>query len=373
MSAQRARRSEALAAAWEGAGLPRLAVPVPVLPTGLGGLRDRVDLTLEGGKLGLYALEGPRAVVDMAACPMMSPALEAWLQDFRADLPPVQQASVRLRVGPTGRRGLWLDAANTDIKALLEERGWLERQLAQAQVELGQRRKPLEGGGSERLRLSKTPVLSAWIQTLLEGGPQDLYGEVGGFSQPGSAPNRVLVAAVRARAAALGARRWLELFAGAGNFTLPLAEMAERVDAWEVEPSALAGLARAAAEAGLAGRIFAEPLNVHRPSPRLAAALAQARPEAILADPPRSGLGGFREVLAASRHRPPLLYVSCYPQSLTEDAVALAALGYRAEEIVGVDQFPHTPHGEWIVTFRQEEGVRGCESSGSAVLQQFPL
>ena len=62
--------------------------------------------------LGFFSMAEPRALLDVATCPLLSPALAAWLADFRADLPPVARAGVRLRVTTTGERGVWLDVAH---------------------------------------------------------------------------------------------------------------------------------------------------------------------------------------------------------------------------------------------------------------------
>ena len=69
--------------------------------------------------LGLRALNDSDTLIDMAACPMMSPALEAWLKDFRQNLPALARGGARLRVSPTGDRGVWLDLPNEQIHTLM--------------------------------------------------------------------------------------------------------------------------------------------------------------------------------------------------------------------------------------------------------------
>ncbi len=78
--------------------------------------------------------------------------------------------------------------------------------------------------------------------------------------------------------------------------------------------------------------------------------------EAILADPPRSGLGPFAEALnglAPSLRPPHLVYVSCHVDALGRDAAVLARAGYRAVAVDGIDQFPHTPHAEVVLLLRR--------------------
>ncbi|HKZ55932.1 MAG TPA: class I SAM-dependent RNA methyltransferase [Anaerolineales bacterium] len=72
------------------------------------------------------------------------------------------------------------------------------------------------------------------------------------------------------------------------------------------------------------------------------------RPDAVLVDPPRAGLG--RQVcealigLAPSR----IVYVSCDPATLARDGQRLAAAGYRLERVTPIDLFPQTFHIETI-------------------------
>jgi 23S rRNA (uracil1939-C5)-methyltransferase len=288
-------------------------------------------------------------LVDVGPCPAASAPLRAFLQWLRADPPSIDRASLRLRVDPDGTRGLWIDAANVDVKTLMDDGAWLRRLLAAGVVvEIGQRRKPLYADPEDgRLRLHKEVELRPWFRTWVGGRALPLYGPVGGFSQPSLAANRLLVERVVALCEATGARRWIELGAGNGNLTLPLAGTGAEVTALELDGTAREGLERSAAEAGLAVEIVAA--DVHR-----AAGLGPLidATEAVLADPPRSGLRGFVDALAAREQRPAhLIYVSCHADSLVADAARLAAIGYAPLQVEGVDQFPQSPHIEWLVRF----------------------
>jgi len=72
-------------------------------------------------------------------------------------------------------------------------------------------------------------------------------------------------------------------------------------------------------------------------------------PELIVADPPRTGLGGevVRELARIRAAR--LTFISCDPATLARDLQGLLAGGYRIDQITMVDLFPQTFHLETVV------------------------
>jgi tRNA/tmRNA/rRNA uracil-C5-methylase (TrmA/RlmC/RlmD family) len=86
---------------------------IEFLPVADQGLRDRVDLVYQSGHLGFYQ-KNQREAFQVESCPLMSPALHEFYQDFRKQVKfPIHKGSLRLRVSADGsRRGIWLDFAN---------------------------------------------------------------------------------------------------------------------------------------------------------------------------------------------------------------------------------------------------------------------
>lgn len=325
--------------------LAKKAQGVTFRSAGQTAVRDRVDLVLKNGNLGFYRNPdlGPRAIVAVGACPQMTPALAEWFAAFKRELPPVEAGSLRLRVSPDGERGAWLDFSNVDIARLLAQGTYLRGLAAQAVVEIGQRRKRLvERDGVLKLG---PPEPRPWFETYLAGKPKKLYGAIGGFSQVGFRVNRLLVETLVSLFPEGPLGRWVELGAGSGNLTLPLAHAGAVVDAVENDPLAAEGLKKAAAEAAVTVRVHA--LNFQHPGPPLAALLDGA--DGLLVDPPRSGLQNAIDCLTRLANKPRhLLYVSCSPETFASDAEKLRELGYVVEAKVGVDQFPNSPHAELV-------------------------
>jgi 23S rRNA (uracil1939-C5)-methyltransferase len=139
-----------------------------------------------------------------------------------------------------------------------------------------------------------------------------------------------------------------DLYAGVGLFARQLAARCERVHAVEIAPASQIALAH-----NLSG-MHAEPItsttldylkgNRER---------REARPDAIVLDPPRAGLGPEVTQLLNAIHAPEMVYVSCDPTTLTRDLKALTAERYRIEAITLVDMFPQTFHMETVVHLRR--------------------
>lgn len=133
----------------------------------------------------------------------------------------------------------------------------------------------------------------------------------------------------------------LDLYAGVGLFTIPLARRFEKVTAVESDGSAVRDLEFNAEQRGV--KVKALRLQSEQFLENLAVA-----PDLVLADPPRSGLGKA-VVKHLIRLLPPRIsLVSCDPATLARDAAVLVGAGYRFEKMTMVDLFPQTYHIETI-------------------------
>jgi 23S rRNA (uracil1939-C5)-methyltransferase len=83
------------------------------------------------------------------------------------------------------------------------------------------------------------------------------------------------------------------------------------------------------------------------------AVIQRERPQLIVMDPPRAGVGAevcsFLARILASE----IVYVSCDPTTLARDLKMLVDAGYRLEELHLVDLFPQTFHLETVVVLRK--------------------
>jgi 23S rRNA (uracil1939-C5)-methyltransferase len=93
--------------------------------------------------------------------------------------------------------------------------------------------------------------------------------------------------------------------------------------------------------------IHSDTLDFLRRAPR------SNRPDLIVVDPPRTGLGPEITTLLADLAAPSLVYVSCDPATLARDLRALIASGYVIESLTLADLFPQTFHLESVVRLRR--------------------
>lgn len=137
-----------------------------------------------------------------------------------------------------------------------------------------------------------------------------------------------------------GTTRIADLYAGAGTFTLPLAERAGEVVAVEASKHALSDLRRNLDEAGLDADVV--------PGDAAYALGDLGYLDAALIDPPRAGLSEKMMRALESARIPTLVYVSCDPATLSRDLARLSAAGYSATRFTPVDLFPQTYHVETV-------------------------
>lgn len=139
----------------------------------------------------------------------------------------------------------------------------------------------------------------------------------------------------------------LDLYAGTATLSMVLAPYAKKVTAIELNPHACFD---AESNKELNGFSHIEILcgDVGEHLPRL-----KERPDLVLLDPPRVGLGEKALSSLIALGAPEILYISCHPPTQATDIEALLKAGYALIALQPVDQFPHTPHIENIALLRR--------------------
>jgi len=156
-----------------------------------------------------------------------------------------------------------------------------------------------------------------------------------------------LVAAVRE--AVSGARHIVDLFAGCGTFSLPLAETS-LVHAVEGEAPMLAALDSGWRGATGLKQITHEARDLFR---RPLEPLELRAYDAAVVDPPRAGAEAQVSRLTQSQI-PVIAMVSCNPITFARDAATLAAAGFGLDWIQVVDQFRWSGHVELVARLSRD-------------------
>ncbi|HER19487.1 MAG TPA: 23S rRNA (uracil(1939)-C(5))-methyltransferase RlmD [Chromatiales bacterium] len=142
--------------------------------------------------------------------------------------------------------------------------------------------------------------------------------------------------------------RVLDLFAGLGNFTLPIARRALEVVGVEGDEPMVRRGEESAQRNGITNtRHFVG--NLFEPDP--SQPWMQEKYDKILIDPPRAGAMEIMPYLAKMKPRR-IVYVSCNPATLARDAgILVNEHRYRLVSAGVMDMFPHTAHVESIAVF----------------------
>lgn len=136
----------------------------------------------------------------------------------------------------------------------------------------------------------------------------------------------------------------VDLYAGVGFFTLPLARLFERVTMVEGSPVSVR-YARKNVPRNV--KVVAAPVEQHIDK------LAPA--DFVFLDPPRAG--ARREVISTvgERTKEIIAYLSCDPVTFSRDASRLIASGWRLSTLDLLDLFPNTHHVETLSSFERAQ------------------
>ena len=303
-------------------------------PTAPLAYRTRARLHLRFGKRNEVGFLGARShdVVEAPRCLVLSPSLEA----MRARLPSwlagaKGKGEARLALGAYPSRAPVVDFTFSgelppSFFAALE-RAVATGELAGARV--------LEEGAKRPATFGDP---SPWIMAA-DGAPIRLAP--GGFGQASDDGNAMLGARVMQLASPLisEASPVVELFSGAGNFTVALAARTSKLVAVESDADACEAARANLAQRKLKAKVTTADAN-RFPLPRGL--------RLVVLDPPRTGAREACTAIVLSRAEH-VLYVSCDPPTLGRDLAVLEAGGYVPQSIDLFELFPQTSHVETVV------------------------
>jgi 23S rRNA (uracil1939-C5)-methyltransferase len=155
----------------------------------------------------------------------------------------------------------------------------------------------------------------------------------------------------------------LDLYSGVGFFTLPLGKTFNKVISVDANLAATTDLYANAEAAGVA-------VTSHNEHAEEFLRKTQEKPDLVILDPPRAGLGAGAAAALLALGAPEIRYLSCDPSTLARDlailtgsakkpadeapaAAAAPAIRYEIAEVHLFDLFPQTFHIETLVRLRR--------------------
>jgi 23S rRNA (uracil1939-C5)-methyltransferase len=275
--------------------------------------RNRGQFRIDRARIG-YLSAGSHKLVEIEQCPISAPAINEALRSIRKKMHDPHW--------PRFLRAIELFTNGEEVMV-----------------------NALETDGGRRLAKGFFEWLAQWVPGADKGA---LGYEVNGFAYRVShgaffQVNRHLTGGLvdAALGDAAGATA-LDLYAGVGLFTIPLARRFESVASVESHGAAVRDMEHNAGQAGLQ-------IGVHRAQAEQYLERLKSVPDFVLADPPRSGLGKLVTGHLLRLSPPRIHIVSCDPSTLARDIAALIQGGYRLGKATLVDLFPQTFHIETVV------------------------
>jgi 23S rRNA (uracil1939-C5)-methyltransferase len=164
----------------------------------------------------------------------------------------------------------------------------------------------------------------------------------GSFSQVNLEQNEKLIQTVVEFSNAMKSERVLDLYAGVGNLTLPLAIHAGEVWGIEENRAAVEDATFNAEKNGIRNARFIE-----GEVEEVLKDWNKERPDQIILDPPRAGCKKVVDQMVRLEPEK-IVYVSCEPTTFTRDLRLFTERGYSLEKLRLIDMFPQTYHMEVV-------------------------
>jgi 23S rRNA (uracil1939-C5)-methyltransferase len=315
--------------------------PMTVIPSPKSyGYRIRVQLKTEGKALGYYQ-ERSHHIVDIEHCPIAHPLVNQLILLLRERLPFLSQfEEVEISVSPEEKKGVLL----LHPLSFAKEMRTFARDLLQDHSIL----KGVTISGKGRFTSIGNPSLTFSVSLDRAGEKKgwSLRASPESFFQVNVEQNQALLQTVLRFGEVNEGESVLDLYAGIGNFTLPLALGAKEVLGIEENGKAVEDARFNIERNGITqcrmkrGRVEEILKNWNAKEPDL-----------VVLDPPRSGgKEGVNQIIGLKPKR--IVYVSCDPTTFSRDLRLLSEKGYSLQEVSLIDMFPQTYHMEVVALLK---------------------
>ncbi|MBM4348189.1 MAG: 23S rRNA (uracil(1939)-C(5))-methyltransferase RlmD [Deltaproteobacteria bacterium] len=318
------------------------------------GYRVRVQLRVKEKAMGYYQ-ERSHRIVDITHCPISHPLANqiiSILRDQRDHFPSIEE--IEINVSPQEEKGILIfhpyPSRSNDQRLEHFAKQFLPHPYPPprwGREREGVSQPVLQGiaiSGKREWTSLGNPSLSFTVPFPDGEKERNLSFRIspGSFSQVNLEQNEKLIQTVVEFSSTIKAERVLDLYAGAGNFTLPLAIRAGEV--WGIEGNKVAikdgqfnaernGIQNARFIEGEVEEVLKD--------------WNKGRPDQIILDPPRAGCKKIIDLIAGLKPKK-IVYVSCEPTTFSRDLGLFYEKGYSLQRVRLIDMFPQTYHMEVV-------------------------
>lgn len=303
------------------------------------GWRNRVRFQVRGNRIGFFQ-RGGHYLEPLRDCPVAHPAISRFLAALAPEVTSGQHRSLA-----------WVEVLANDDDGPFATMGVGAGAKLNNAMKRGLRLAATQAG-AKMTRLCRGENLEQWDPGPDNGllyhsdGQLQLRAYPGLFCQVNLGLNQRLMGLVLEAAGQLPPGEALDLFAGGGNFALPLAQAGWQVCAVEAQPQAAQVMLWQARRAELDERLEILWTQAADAVGRLMS--SGRRFDLVVLDPPRAGAKGLMDQVAALAPKR-VAYVSCHPAALARDAKELLGYGYAPVALHALDMFPQTSHVEALL------------------------
>ncbi len=172
------------------------------------------------------------------------------------------------------------------------------------------------------------------------------------FFQPNTRQAEKLYRRAKQMLSGAPSKTLLDLYCGTGTIGMVMSKYFDKVVGLEINPYAVID-AKANLEANRISNMEVHQGDVAQVLKELGMKRESGEIDAVIVDPPRSGLDDKAIAQIGEISPKMILYISCHPKTQVDNIKSLEALGYQLVKVHPVDQFPHTVHVENIALLQR--------------------
>lgn len=296
--------------------------------------RTKAKFQVSGKKWGFFKNKS-HDVVNISDCPLLEEPVNVTFRAVKKALFSIGHNISTVEVGLSRKDKKTVVSVNVKNKKNIEGFNWSKA--------LNNKISGLENLKGFEVTSGKKVITSGGNTNLVyELDDISISSNISSFTQSNGEQNEYLVKKVLELAQIDEEETILDLFCGAGNFTLPLSKQCGEIIGLDRDKEAIKSAKNNSKANSIENTQFLSSWT------DLTKAIEKLKPHVIILDPPREGDIETAEMIA-NLGVEKVIYISCSPPTLARDLSIITKKGYKAVKAGVVDMFPQTYHIEGFV------------------------